>query len=103
MSRHSKNNNTRGFFTYEERQKLNYGTVKQRIGRDSILNIFDCFICLNPLRSPLSCSQGHLSCKECMLENIVSQKNKIKEMMNDYVLNFFKYIMKTIFAFKFLQ
>ena len=85
MSRHSKNNTARGFFTYEERQKLNYGTSKQRIGRDSILNIFDCYICLDSLRNPVSCENGHLSCKECLLESIMSQKVKIKSLVEDYV------------------
>ena len=76
MSRHSKNNNTRGFFTYEERVKLDYGTKRRRIGRDSLLNIFDCFICTSRVRDPMVCSKGHLSCRECLLNSLLSQACK---------------------------
>jgi nitric oxide synthase-interacting protein len=77
MSRHSKNNNTRGFFTYEERVKLDYGTKRRRIGRDSLLNLLDCFICLSRVRDPWVCSKGHLSCKECLLNSLLSQNTKV--------------------------
>ncbi|KAJ3117518.1 hypothetical protein HDU96_006447 [Phlyctochytrium bullatum] len=51
MSRHSKNNTALGFFTYAERQKLSYGTQKQRL--------------------------GHLACKECFYENLLAQKKEV--------------------------
>jgi len=77
MSRHSKNNTAGAYFTYEERQKLDYGTKEARIGRDSMRPCNACHICLHTARDPLICEQGHLSCRECSLESILNQKEEI--------------------------
>jgi nitric oxide synthase-interacting protein len=36
-----------------------------------------CYLCLQRARDPVCCSQGHLYCKECILENILAQKKEI--------------------------
>ncbi|KAK3811966.1 MAG: hypothetical protein J3Q66DRAFT_348993 [Benniella sp.] len=82
MSRHSKNNTARGHFTYAERQMLDYGTKKQRLGRDSMRDFDACYLCLQTARDPVCCSEGHLSCRECILENIVAQKQEIERLAN---------------------
>ena len=93
MSKHSKNNCARGFFTYEEKQKLNYGTIKvtrrlliiqQRLGRDSLRNFDSCFLCLQTARTPLACSLGHIACKECLYENIMAQKKELARLTQLY-------------------
>ncbi|KAF9353862.1 hypothetical protein BGX26_008388 [Mortierella sp. AD094] len=78
MSRHSKNNTARGHFTYAEKQMLEYGTKKQRLGRDSMRDFDACFLCLQTARDPVCCPEGHLSCKECIYENILAQKQEIE-------------------------
>ncbi|EFA79785.1 putative nitric oxide synthase-interacting protein [Heterostelium album PN500] len=79
MSRHSKNN-TSGKFTYYERQQLkDYGTQKERLGKDSLKSFDCCSICLNTLITPLSCTKGHLYCKECIYTSLLNQKQIIKE------------------------
>ncbi|KAF9207352.1 hypothetical protein BGZ59_011185 [Podila verticillata] len=78
MSRHSKNNTARGHFTYAEMQMLDYGTKKQRLGRDSMRDFDACFLCLQTARDPVCCLEGHLSCKECIYENILAQKLEIE-------------------------
>ncbi|CAG8457413.1 10311_t:CDS:2 [Paraglomus occultum] len=78
MPRHSKNNTALSFFTYAESQALDYGTKKQRLGRDSMRNFDACFLCLQRARDPVCCSQGHLYCKECIYENLLAQKKEIK-------------------------
>ncbi|KAK9766835.1 hypothetical protein K7432_003798 [Basidiobolus ranarum] len=83
MSRHSKNSTALGFFTYAEKQRLNYGTLKQRLGRDSMRNFDACFLCLQTARDPLSCSEGHIACKECIYENIIAQKKEITRQNKD--------------------
>ncbi|ORX90901.1 hypothetical protein K493DRAFT_379862 [Basidiobolus meristosporus CBS 931.73] len=83
MSRHSKNSTALGFFTYAEKQRLNYGTQKQRLGRDSMRNFDACFLCLQTARDPLSCTEGHIACKECIYENIVAQKKEIARQNKD--------------------
>ncbi|CAG8439597.1 10893_t:CDS:2 [Ambispora gerdemannii] len=78
MPRHSKNNTALSFFTYAESQALNYGTKKQRLGRDSMRECDACYLCLQRARDPVCCSHGHLYCKECIYENILAQKKEIK-------------------------
>ncbi|KAG0358638.1 hypothetical protein BC939DRAFT_442097 [Gamsiella multidivaricata] len=77
MSRHSKNNTARGHFTYAEKQMLDYGTKKQRLGRDSMRDYDACYLCLQTARDPVCCSEGHISCRECVIENIIAQRQEI--------------------------
>ncbi|KAK3824473.1 MAG: hypothetical protein JOS17DRAFT_751920 [Linnemannia elongata] len=78
MSRHSKNNTARGHFTYAEMQMLDYGTKKQRLGRDSMRDYDACFLCIQTARDPVCCPEGHIACKECIYENILAQKQEIQ-------------------------
>lgn len=82
--RHSKNNNDLAFFTYDEKRKLGYGTQKERLGKDSIKPFDACCLCLKSLIDPMSCQKGHLFCKECILQCLLSQKKDIQR----YFLNF---------------
>src|SRR6266540_2140703 len=36
-----------------------------------------CCLCLQRARDPVCCTQGHLYCRECVLENILAQKKEI--------------------------
>ncbi|KAI9250884.1 hypothetical protein BDA99DRAFT_204314 [Phascolomyces articulosus] len=78
MPRHSKNNTASSVFTYHETKSLDYGTKKQRLGRDSFREYDACFLCLQTARDPVACPQGHLACRECMYESILTQKQNIK-------------------------
>jgi nitric oxide synthase-interacting protein len=79
MTRHSKNN-SRNFFSSSERSKLKglYGTITERIGKDSLKSFDDCSLCLSTAKSPVCCPKGHLYCKECILKNILDQKKNQK-------------------------
>ncbi|CAK8530439.1 unnamed protein product [Lathyrus sativus] len=79
--RHSKNNNDLAFFTYDEKRKLGYGTQKERLGKDSIKPFDACSLCLKSLIDPMSCQKGHLFCKECILECLLSQKKDIQRRL----------------------
>ncbi|GAM29024.1 hypothetical protein SAMD00019534_122000, partial [Acytostelium subglobosum LB1] len=85
MSRHSKNKTSSGRFTYSERQELGYGTKVERLGKDSLKAFDSCCICLNSLISPLSCTKGHLYCKECIYTSLVMQKKQIKEKEKEWL------------------
>ncbi|KAG1545223.1 hypothetical protein G6F49_010856 [Rhizopus delemar] len=78
MPRHSKNNTASSVFTYHEAHKLDYGTKRQRLGRDSFRNYNACFLCLQTARDPVCCAEGHIACRECMYENILQQREAIK-------------------------
>ncbi|KAL4590205.1 hypothetical protein LXL04_003131 [Taraxacum kok-saghyz] len=79
--RHSKNNNDLAFFTYDEKRKLGYGTQKERLGKDSIKPFDACSLCLKPFIDPLCCQKGHVFCKECILECLLSQKKDIQRKL----------------------
>ncbi|KAI7901006.1 uncharacterized protein BX663DRAFT_537339 [Cokeromyces recurvatus] len=79
MPRHSKNNTASSVFTYHESKRLEYGTKRQRLGRDSFRNYDACFLCLQTARDPVCCGEGHLACRECMYESILQQKQTIKQ------------------------
>ncbi|XP_068645973.1 E3 ubiquitin-protein ligase CSU1-like isoform X1 [Aristolochia californica] len=76
--RHSKNNNDLAFFTYDEKRKLGYGTQRERLGKDSIKPFDACCLCLKPFIDPLCCHKGHIFCKECIFQCLLSQKKDIK-------------------------
>eukprot|EP01105_Mastigella_eilhardi_P021430 TRINITY_DN5188_c0_g1_i1.p1 TRINITY_DN5188_c0_g1~~TRINITY_DN5188_c0_g1_i1.p1 ORF type:complete len:178 (+),score=48.08 TRINITY_DN5188_c0_g1_i1:39-572(+) len=79
MSRHAKNNTASSIFTYHEKTKLNYGTRKATVGHESIKNWDACSICLLPAVDPMCCCDGHMFCKECILQNALRQKKDIKQ------------------------
>jgi len=54
MSRHAKNNTAGPCFTHAERERLEYGTIKQRIGGDSIKPFDCCNLCLKPFQAPMA-------------------------------------------------
>ncbi|RKF55957.1 E3 ubiquitin-protein ligase CSU1 [Golovinomyces cichoracearum] len=79
---HSKRNTSRAVFTSYERTlaKAAWGTNSARLSRDSFLPFASCKLCLLAARNPVSCSHGDIFCKECALENILSQKREIKRL-----------------------
>ncbi|XP_076928954.1 E3 ubiquitin-protein ligase CSU1-like [Bidens hawaiensis] len=79
--RHSKNNNDLAYFTYDEKKKLGYGTQNERLGKDSIKPFDACSLCLKPFIDPMCCQKGHVFCKECILECLLSQKKQIQRKL----------------------
>lgn len=77
MPRHGKNNTASSFFTAYEKSQLEYGTVKQRLGADSLRSFDACGLCLKRVEEGRSCQKGHLFCKECIYENLLAQKKQI--------------------------
>ena len=82
MSRHSKNNTAGAVFTYAERKMLKgiYGTKARILGSESRRKFEQCFICLSRVEDPFSCDRGHIFCKNCIMDNLVTQKKKIKKL-----------------------
>lgn len=83
MSRHSKNNTAHSVFTYAEKQMLKneYGTSKIRLGQDSQRNFEQCHLCLQEVENPVTCEKGHIFCRDCIMENMLSQKKSIKQAL----------------------
>ncbi|KAM0683650.1 hypothetical protein MDAP_001223 [Mitosporidium daphniae] len=82
MTRHSKNNTSASVFSYSERSKLAYGTIERRHTRDTVKKFDACYLCFLTAIDPVCCSEGHLSCRECIISTLLSQKNSSKELAN---------------------
>ena len=81
MSRHSKRNTASSFFTTFERSllKKDYGTLKGRLASTSFRPFDACKLCLSRSRTPVVCpSKGDLFCRECIMQNLLSQREEIK-------------------------
>ncbi|KAK0127273.1 hypothetical protein ONS96_006823 [Cadophora gregata f. sp. sojae] len=79
---HSKRNTSRAVFTSHEREqaKAAWNSTSARLSRDSFLPFASCRLCLQPAVSPVSCLHGDIFCRECALNNILSQKKEIKRL-----------------------
>jgi len=86
MSRHSKNNTAGAVFTYGERKMIakEYGTLKQRVGQDSQKEFERCYICLQKVKDPKACTEGHLFCNDCIIESLVTQKKKLEVNLKEW-------------------
>jgi nitric oxide synthase-interacting protein len=79
-------NNREIFLTYlsssYERSLLkgDYGKQRTRLTRDSFRAFDACNLCLVRCRRPVSCPNGDLFCRECAVENLLSQRKEIKRM-----------------------
>ncbi|GLI59813.1 hypothetical protein VaNZ11_001780 [Volvox africanus] len=84
--RHSKNAGVMGSecLTYAERKALGFGTVKERLGKDSLGNYDDCCLTLMEAKDPVITPDGHLYSKEAILENLLAQKKAIKRNLQAY-------------------
>uniref|UniRef100_A0A7R9YV45 Nitric oxide synthase-interacting protein zinc-finger domain-containing protein n=1 Tax=Chlamydomonas euryale TaxID=1486919 RepID=A0A7R9YV45_9CHLO len=84
--RHSKNAGVMGAegLRYHERRALGFGTVKERLGKDSLGNFYDCCLTLQPVKDPVITPAGFLYSKEAILENLLQQKKAIKRKLAAY-------------------
>jgi nitric oxide synthase-interacting protein len=84
--RHSKNAGIMGSeaLSYHERRALGFGTVKERVGKDSQGNFYDCCLTLQPAVDPVVTPDGYLYSREALLENLLQQKKAIKRRLAAY-------------------
>ena len=88
MSKHSKNNRGSSVFTYMERKMLKqknlWGDITGRLGQDNQKSFEQCSICLSFAVNPVCCLKGSLFCKQCLLENLLFQKQEIKKLTKKF-------------------
>ncbi|CCU81645.1 unnamed protein product [Blumeria hordei] len=84
---HSKRNTSRAVFTSYERSlaKAAWGATTARLSREAFLPFAACALCLLAARAPVACTAGHLFCRECALQNLLSQKKEIKRLKQSRV------------------
>ncbi|KMZ80192.1 hypothetical protein PVIIG_01972 [Plasmodium vivax India VII] len=85
MTRHSKNNTANPIFTYHERKKVSdVGTLKERLGKDSMRRFEQCWICLRNAETPVSTPYGHIFCKICIVNHFLTQKKTYAKRKKEY-------------------
>ncbi|KAK0400666.1 hypothetical protein QR680_015380 [Steinernema hermaphroditum] len=87
MTRHGKNCTASSVYSYAERRKdakaSGYGTLRARLGADSVKEFDCCSLTLQPCRDPVVTPNGYIFDKEAVIEYMVQQKKenarKLKE------------------------
>ncbi|CAD6939509.1 unnamed protein product [Tilletia controversa] len=79
MPRHSKRNTAGANFTYAERSMTRdlWGSKSSRLSAHSLRAFDMCCLCLAAARNPVVCNEGHLFCKECILDSLLQQSKDI--------------------------
>ena len=78
MTKHSKKAGTMGSeaLTYHERKALGFGTARERLGKDSLGNYYDCRLTRTPAVDPVACPSGFVFSREAIIENLLAQKKE---------------------------
>lgn len=88
MTRHGKNNTASACYTYHERQKDaktgGYGTVRERLGKDSVKDFDACCLTLQPCRNPVITPSGYIFDKEAILEYILKKKAEAVKRVKEF-------------------
>jgi hypothetical protein len=70
--------------SYHERKAMGIGTFKERLGKDSQGNYYDCCLTLQTAVDPVVTPGGYIYSREAILENLLAQKKAIKRKMADW-------------------
>ena len=66
-------------YSMEEREEHSVRIKTERLQGVSLRGFNECGLCLAAAREPMTCREGHIMCKACVLEYVVEQKKKIKK------------------------
>jgi nitric oxide synthase-interacting protein len=82
-TKHSKKAGTMGSeaLTYHERKALGFGTARERLGKDSLGNFYDCRLTLSPAVDPVASPSGFIFSREAIIENLLAQKKENKRRL----------------------
>ncbi|CAM9216970.1 unnamed protein product [Pylaiella littoralis] len=80
--KHAKNNCASKCFNHWERNEAadegHYGTRKVRLGGDSQQTFGHCSLCVHPAVEPMATPSGHVYCKECIVEFLLTKTQQLK-------------------------
>jgi len=79
MSRAAQHSRERSFTTRDEKQKIDSGTIKIRLGTDSQLPFGYCPLSISPINDPVVSPSGHIYSREAILQYLVNRMQEIKE------------------------
>lgn len=88
MTRHGRNATNSAVYSYAERQKdgstSGYGSLKSRLGKDSLKGYDCCSLTLQPCRTPMVSPDGWLFDKEALLKYIIQKKQEYARKLKEY-------------------
>jgi nitric oxide synthase-interacting protein len=70
--------------SYHERKAMGIGTFKERLGKDSQGNYYDCCLTLQAATDPVVTPDGYLYSREAILENLLAQKKALKRKLAEW-------------------
>lgn len=72
-------NTSRCFDSYLRMLKDRWGSRRVRLSKENMRAFHACYLCLQTAQRPVTCHEGHLYCKECILSDLVQQKTKLAD------------------------
>ncbi|XP_065189271.1 nitric oxide synthase-interacting protein-like [Sycon ciliatum] len=88
MTRHGRNSTANPVLSYHERkaasERSGYGSLKKRLGKDSIKEFDCCCLTLQPCKDPIITPEGYLYDREPILENLLHQKQAISKQLREF-------------------
>lgn len=88
MTRHARNCTAGAVYTYHEKKKdaaaSGYGSVHQRVGKDSVKGFDCCNLTLQPCRDPVVTKDGFLFDKEAIIQYIITKKNEHSRKLKEF-------------------
>lgn len=80
--KHSKNAGNMGSenLNYAERKALGFGTIKERLGKDTVKDFNCCSLGLHVCADPYATDEGVLYEREFIVRNLIEQKKSIEKM-----------------------
>ncbi|CAM9561846.1 unnamed protein product, partial [Heterosigma akashiwo] len=61
-----------------------HGTQRLRFGADSQQPFGNCYLCLQRVRDPMASPSGHLYCKECIFQYLMTRTKELKRQRRRY-------------------
>ena len=80
MTRHSKNQNERPFFSHSERSKVGFGHSREVIDADSKGRFGHCCLTLKPCDIPVATADGYIYDKDSLIEYMAKEKEKLSSV-----------------------
>jgi len=83
MTRHSKNQNERPFFSHAERSKVGFGHLRETIESESQSQFGYCCLSLRPCDDPVATPDGFIYDRDVLIEFMATEKARLSALASD--------------------
>ena len=77
MTRHSKNQNERPFFSHSERKKVGFGLSREMIDSESLSKFGHCCLSLKQCENPVATADGYIFERDALIEYLGAEKARL--------------------------